>query len=60
MSQYSSSMDIDCLTDLNNNVNGQLILGLGKLMEETTFVFLMDLGYRLYGRLMVPLQGFRG
>jgi len=27
------------LTELNDNVNGQLTLGLGKLMEETASVF---------------------
>jgi len=32
-------MDIDYLTELNNNVNEQLILELEKLIEETTFVF---------------------
>ena len=32
-------MDIDCLTELNNNINGQLTLRLGKLMEETTSIF---------------------
>ena len=59
-SQYSSNTDIDCLTELNNNVNGQLALGLGKLMEEIAFVFWVDLGYRLRSRLRVPLQGSRG
>ena len=34
-----SNMDIDYLTELNNNVNEQLILELEKLIEETTFVF---------------------
>ena len=44
------------LTELINNVNGQLILGLGKLMEETTSVFWVDLGYRLRSRHTVSLQ----
>jgi len=35
------------LTELNDNVNGQLILGLGKLMEEIASVYWADLGYRL-------------
>ena len=43
-------MDFDCLTKLNNNVNGQLTLGLRKLMEETASVFWVDLGYRLRSR----------
>jgi len=46
------------LTELNDNVNGQFILELGKLMEEIASVFLVDLGYMLHSRLMVPLQGF--
>ena len=48
------------LTEINNNVNGQLTLGLGKLMEETASVFWVDLGYRLRSRLRVPLQGSWG
>ena len=32
------------MIELNNNVNGQLTLGLKKLIEETTSVFLVDLG----------------
>jgi len=40
------------LTELNNNVNGQLTLGLRKLMKETS-VFWVDLRYRLRSRLMV-------
>ena len=28
---------------MNNNVNGQLTLGLGKLMEETASIFWVDL-----------------
>jgi len=48
------------LIDLNNNVNRQLIPGLGKLMEETTSVFWVDLGYRLRSRRTVPLQGSEG
>ena len=53
-------MDIDCLTELNNNVNGQLTLGLGKLIKKTPSVFSMDLGYKLRSRLTVPLQGTGG
>jgi len=34
--------------------------GLKKLMEETTSVFWVDLGYRLRSRKKVPLQGSRG
>ena len=45
--QYPSNMNFNCLTELNNNVNGQITLGLEKLMEETTSVFWVDLGYRL-------------
>jgi len=30
-SQYSSNTDIDCLAELNNNVNGQLTLRLGEI-----------------------------
>ena len=41
-----SNMNFKCLTELNNNVNGQLTLRLEKLMEETTSVFWVDLGYR--------------
>ena len=48
------------LIDLNNNLNGQLTPGLEKLMEETTSVFWVDLGYRLRSRDTVPLQDFRG
>jgi len=43
------------LTELNNHVNGQLTLGLGKLMKETTFVFWVDLGYMLRSRDRVSL-----
>ena len=45
------------MTELNNNVNGQLTLGLGKLMEETASVFWVDLRFRLCSRLRVRLQG---
>ena len=55
-SQYSSDMDIDCLTELNNNINGQLTLGLGKFMEETASVFWVNIGYMLRNQLTVPLQ----
>ena len=55
--QYSSNMDFNYLTELNNNVNGQLTLRLGKLTGETAFVFWVDLGYRLRSRLTVPLEG---
>ena len=48
------------MTELNNNVNGQLTLELRKLMEETVFVFWVNLGYRLRSRLKVPLQGSWG
>jgi len=53
-------MDFDYLTELNNNVNGQLTLGLGKLMEKTVYVFWVDLGYSLHSRDMVPLQDSGG
>ena len=59
-SQYSCNMNFDCLNELNNNVNGKLILGLGKLMEETASAFWVDLGYRLRSRKRVPLQGSHG
>ena len=59
-SPYSSNTDIDCLTELNNNINGQLILGLEKLREEAVSVFWVDLGHRLRSRLRVPLQGSWG
>ena len=55
-----SNMILIVLTELNNNVNGQFTLGLGKLMEETASVFWVDLGYRLRSRLKVPLQGSWG
>jgi len=29
-SQYSSNKNIDCLTELNNNINGQTYTGIGK------------------------------
>ena len=45
---------------LNNNVNWQLTMGLRKLMQETTSVFWVDLGYRLHSRHTVPLQGYGG
>ena len=45
---------------INNNVNGQVILGLKKLIEETTPVFWVDLGYWLRSRDRVPLLGSRG
>ena len=48
------------MIELNNNVNGQLTLGMEKLVEETESVFWVDLGYRLRSRDMVPLQGFGG
>ena len=38
----------------------QLTPGLGKLIEETTFIFWVDLGYKLRSRLRVPLQGSWG
>jgi len=58
--QYSSNMDIDWLTELYNNINEQLILGLKKLMEETMSVFWVDLGYRLHSWNMLPMQSSRG
>ena len=54
-SWYSKLHDPDCLTELSNNVNEQLILGLKKLMEETTSIFWVDLGYRLRSRLTILL-----
>jgi len=53
-------MDFNYLTELNNNVNGQLTLKLGKLMEDTVSVFWVDQEYRLRSRLRVPLQGSWG
>ena len=53
-------MDIDIMTELNNNVNGQLVLELGKLMEKIMFVFCVDLGRRLRNRDKVPLQDSQG
>jgi len=38
----------------------QLTSRLKKLIEETTSVFWVDLGYRLRSRKGVPLQGSRG
>ena len=60
---YSSTlgnMILIVLTKLNNNLNEQLTLGLRKLIEETTSVFWVDLGYRLRSRDRVLLQGSRG
>ena len=57
-SRILSNMILILLTELNNN--GQLTLGLGKLVEETASVFLVDLRYRLRSRLTVPLQGSGG
>jgi len=54
--QYSSNM-IQIIFELNNNIDGQLILGLEKLMEETASVFWVDLRYRLRSQFTVPLQG---
>jgi len=48
------------LTELNNNVHGQLTLRLEKLMEKTSSVFWVDLGYRLRSRNTVSLQGSGG
>jgi len=53
-----SDMILSVLNELNNNE--QLTLGLNKLMEETTSVFWVDLGYRLRSRFTVPLQDFGG
>jgi len=55
-----SNMILIVLTELNNNINGQLTLGLEKLIEETTSVFLVDLRYRLRSRDTVQLQSSRG
>ena len=67
LSLYRSSnldnMILIVLIELNNNVNGQLTLRLGKLMKlmkKTASVFWVDLGYRLRGRLRVLLQDFWG
>ena len=59
-SDILSNMIQIALTELNNNENRQLTLGLGKLMEKTASVCWVDLGYRLRSRLTVPLQDFRG
>ena len=48
------------LIDLNNNIIEQLTVRLGKLMEETSSVFFVDLGYKLRNRDTVPLQGSGG
>ena len=48
------------LTELNNNVNRQLTLGLRKLIEKITSAFWVNLWYRLRSWLTVPLQGFEG
>ena len=53
-----SNIILISLTELNNN--GQLTLGLGKLVKETMSVFWVDLGYRLCSQLTAPLQGFKG
>ena len=55
-----SNMILVVLTKLNNNKNRQLTLRLGKLIEEATSVFWVDLGYRLRSRLMISLQGSGG
>jgi len=49
------NMILMVLSVLNYNVNGQLTLGLKKLMEETTYVFWVDLWYRLRSGLTAPL-----
>ena len=48
------------LIDLHNKVIEQLTPELGKLMEERSSVFWVDLGYRLRSRDAVLLQGFGG
>ena len=55
-----NNMILIILTELNNNVNGQLTLELEKLMEEIAFVFWVDLRYRLRNRNTVSLQGSGG
>ena len=54
------NMILIVFTKLNNNINEQLILGLGILMKETTSVLWVDLRYRLHSRLSVPLQDSGG
>jgi len=49
-SRTVGNMILIILTKLNNNLNEQLTLGLRKLIEETTSVFWVDLGYRLCSR----------
>jgi len=52
-------MIIDVMTELNNNVNEQVTLGLGKLMEEITSVFWVDSEYKLRNRLTISTAGFQ-
>ena len=54
------NIEIDYFNWIKYNVNEQLTLRLGKLIEETTSVFWVDLGYRLRSRDRVPLQGSQG
>ena len=48
------------LDNLNNMFIKQLILELGKLMEEIPSIFWVDLRYRLRSRKRVTLQGSHG
>ena len=48
------------LIALNNNVSRQLTLELRKLIEKSTSVFWVDLGYRLRSRDTVPLRNSGG
>jgi len=57
-SEYSTNLNIDYLTELNNKVKRQLTLGSKKLMEETASVIWVDLGYRLRSRNESSTAGF--
>ena len=50
-----NKMDINCYKIIMKNLH--LTLGLGKLMEETSSVFWVDLRYRLRNRDKVSLHG---
>ena len=47
VSVFKVTLILIVLTELNNNINGQLIVRLAKVIEETTSVFRVNLGYRL-------------